>query len=117
MTSKIEIKRICQYCGNEFTARTTVTKCCSDHCAKRFYKAKKRNEKIVFSNTETQKIKNQPIERLKAKEFLKVRDVATLLSCSVHTVYRLIDKGTIKGVNLGERITRVKRSNIDKLLN
>jgi len=117
MSSKIEVQRICQYCNNEFTARTTVTKFCSDTCSKKAYKARKRNEKIKQSNNETIKIKQQPIEILKAKEFLTVREVAQLLSCSKRTAYYYIESGTIKAVNLGQRLTRVKRSEIDKLFN
>lgn len=116
MSSNIKVQRICQHCGNEFTARTTVTKYCSDICAKRAYKARKRTEKIETSNKETIQIKTQPLETLKAKEFLTVRDVATLLGCSVRTTYRLIDNSTLKAVNLAERMTRIKRSEVNKLL-
>ena len=115
MSSKIEIQRICQYCGKEFTARTTVTKYCSHKCSQRAYKARKRAEKVNLSNTETTRIKNQPIEQIKAKEFLTVREVAQLLNCSIRSAYYYIDSGTIPAVNLGQRMTRVKRSDIDKL--
>lgn len=115
MNSKIEVQRICQYCEQEFTARTTVTKYCSHKCSQRAYKARKRAEKVKQSNAETTRIKNQPIEELKAKEFLTVREVARLLNCSVRSAYYYIESGTIKAVNLGQRITRVKRSEIDKL--
>ena len=115
MSSKIEIQRICQHCGKEFTARTTVTQYCGDTCSKRAYKARAKAEKIEASNKETERARNQPIEQLKAKEFLKVREVAKLLSCSVRSVYYHIESGNIKAVNLGQRITRVKRSEIDKL--
>jgi excisionase family DNA binding protein len=116
MSSNIRVQRICQFCGKEFTARTTVTKYCSDVCAKRAYKARKRTEKVEISNNATNLLKIQPIEELNAKEFLSVRDVATLLGCSVRTTYRLIDNGTLKAVNLAERITRVKRSELNKIL-
>jgi len=106
MSSNIEVQRICRYCGLEFTARTTVTKHCSDDCAKRAYKARKRAEKVITSNAETHRIRIRPIEELKAKEFLSVRDVATLLGCSIRSAYRLIDSGTLKAVNLAERMTR-----------
>lgn len=115
MSSKIEILRICQSCGKEFTARTTVTKCCSDYCAKRAYKARQRALKIETSNKETLAIKTKPIEVLKAKEFLTVRDVAIILNCSRRTTYRLIEQGVIRAVNLAERKTLVKRSEIDNL--
>lgn len=115
MSSNINIQRICQHCGNEFTARTTVTQYCGDTCSKRAYKARKRVILIEGSNKETQRIKNRPIEELKAKEFLTVRDIAALLSCSPRSVYYYIEVGKIRATNLGQRITRVKRSELDKL--
>ena len=115
MSSNIKVQRICIYCNNEFTARTTSTKYCGDVCSKRAYKARERAVKVELSNKETQRIKNKPIEELKAKEFLNVREVAHLLNCSKRSVYYYIEVGTIKAVNLGQRITRVKRSEIDKL--
>lgn len=116
MSSNIFIQRICEHCSKEFTARTTVTKFCSDACAKRAYKERKKAEKINESNTETLKVKNKPIEELKAKEFLSVKDIALLLGCSTRTAYRLIDKGKINAVNLSERLTRVKRSELNKIM-
>ena len=115
MSSKIQVQRICEHCGNVFTARTTVTRFCSHRCGSAAHKQKVRVGKVEQSNKETQRIKTQPIEDLKAKEFLTVREVARLLNCSVRSVYYYIESGTIKAVNLGQRITRVKRSEIDKL--
>jgi excisionase family DNA binding protein len=115
MSSNIKVQRICRHCGKEFTARTTVTQFCGDACAKTAYKARGRKLKIEKSNEETQLIKIKPFEDLKSKEFLKVREVAKLLNCSVRSVYYYIESGNIKAVNLGQRITRVKRSEIDNL--
>lgn len=116
MSSNIKVQRICRHCGNDFIAKTTVTKYCSHKCSQRAYKARIKTEKINTSNKETHSIITQPIEVLKAKEFLNVRDVATLLGCSVRTTYRLIDNGTLKAVNLAERMTRIKRSDLNNLL-
>ncbi|MSQ79929.1 MAG: DNA-binding protein [Flavobacteriaceae bacterium] len=115
MSSNIKVLRICQHCGKEFTARTTVTQYCGDPCAKYAYKARERAAKVEASNKETLQIKNRPIEELKAKEFLTVRDAAKLLNCSIRSVYYYIENGNIEAVNLGQRITRIKRSAIDKL--
>ena len=126
MSSNIQIQRICQYCGNEFTARTTVTKACSAKCRKALYKKQKREEKIQHAISETNALK-QPNnsertakkanpEEIKVKEFLSVREVSVLLGYSIRTVYRLIDNGTIPGSNPGERLTRVKRSELDNIL-
>ena len=115
MSTNIKVQRICQYCGKEFTARTTVTQFCGDRCAKLAYKARKKAEKIENSNAETKKILAKPIEEIKTKEFLTVRDISKLLNCSRPTVYRLISKGIINGINLAQRKTTIPRSEIDKL--
>lgn len=115
MSSNIQLQRICGYCGKEFTARTTVTRTCSDNCAKRLYKENKKAQKIEASNNQTQAIVANPLTEIKAKEFLTVRDTAKLLSCSIRTAYRLIENGNIKAVNLSQRKTIIKRSEIDKL--
>ncbi len=115
MSSNIKIQRICDNCGQEFTARTTKTKYCSKKCNSQYYKAQLRQEKIESSNKETIKTIMFPLDQLKAKEFLTVKEVATLLSCSIRTIYYYIDQGEIKAVNLGKRMTRVKRSELDKI--
>ncbi|MBK8451683.1 MAG: helix-turn-helix domain-containing protein [Saprospiraceae bacterium] len=115
MSSNIKVQRICQHCDKEFIARTTVTQYCGDACAKAAYKVRGRKLKVERSNEETQQIKIKPFEDLKSKEFLKVKEVAKLLNCSVRSIYYYIESGNIKAVNLGQRITRVKRSEIDRL--
>lgn len=115
MSSNIRITRICQYCNKDFEARKTTSKTCSDSCAKMLYKQKKRSEKIDSSNMVTAKVLSRPIEELKAKEFLSVRDASKLMNCSRQTLYTLINNGTIKAVNLATKKTIIKRSEIDKL--
>ncbi len=55
------------------------------------------------------------LEVLNAKEILTVKEVAALLNCSVRSVYRNINDGHIKAINLGNRLTRIKRSSLDDL--
>lgn len=114
MSSNIKIQRICQHCGNEFTARTTVTKYCNDTCAKRAYKVRMKEIKIQVSNVETQRIKEKPIEEIKAKEFLSIADTSKLLGVSPRTLYRMIARKELKVGKAGNR-TIIKRSEIDRL--
>lgn len=109
------VKRICRFCEKEFTARTTVTRYCGDDCAKKAYKARIRAKRINSCITETAIIKSLPMEEIRLKEYLTVKEVAALLGCSARSVYLYIGTGNISAVNLGQRITRVKRSEIDKL--
>lgn len=115
MSSNIKVQRICQHCGKEFTAKTTVTQFCGDLCAKRAYKARLKNAKIEASNEETRSKKNQPLEELKAREFLSVTQVSKLIGCSRQNVYNLINSGKLTATNILEKKTIVKRSDLDKL--
>lgn len=115
MSSNIKIQRICQYCGQDFIAKTTTTLYCSHKCNSADYKAKQRATKIDASNKQTIKAKTAPIEVLKAKEFLTAKEVAALINCSIRTVYNQISSGSIKSINLAQRITRIKRVDIDML--
>ncbi len=114
MSSNIEIQRICNYCGNEFTARTTVTKLCSAKCRKANYKAQKRNDKVNQSNEETARIKNKPILEISSKHFLSIGEMSKLTGVSKRTIYRMIERGEIGFAKMGGR-TILKRSEIDKL--
>ena len=115
MSSNIKVQRMCQHCGNEFTARTTVTQYCSDNCSKRAYKARLRDSKIEQSNKETQRIKSQPIEELKTKEFLSVTQVSKLIGCSRQNIYNLINNGKLNATNILLKKTIIKRLDLDKL--
>lgn len=61
------------------------------------------------------KMNKKDLEVLNAKEILTVKEVAALLNCSVRSVYRNINDGHIKAINLGNRLTRIKRSSLDDL--
>ena len=115
MSSNIKVQRICQYCGKEFTARTTVTKYCSHRCASLANKAKKRSEKVQTSNNETSRKILQPINDLKAKEFLSVNEVCKLIGISRRTIYRLFERGELTKIKIGSR-TLIKRSALNRLI-
>jgi excisionase family DNA binding protein len=115
MSSNIQVQRICQHCGVEFTARTTVTQYCGDNCSKRAYKARIKISKIEASNKQTQRIKNQPIEELKAKAFLSIADTCKLIGISRRTVYRMIERNELIIGKAGRR-TIIKRSDLEQVL-
>lgn len=115
MSSNIQITRVCKHCGNEFTARKTVTQYCSLICSQRAYKARIRAGKIEASNSETKRIKNKPIEDLKTRDFLTVTQVSKLIGCSRQNVYKLINTGKLKATNILLKKTIVKRADLDQL--
>jgi len=116
MSSNIKVNRICEYCNREFIAQTTKTRYCSHKCNSAHYKAKVKAKKMEQSIAETMRIRNKSVQDIQAKEFLTVKDVSILLGCSLRTAYRLIDNGKLKAANLAERMTRIKKSDLNKLL-
>lgn len=74
MSSMIQIKKVCQYCGKEFIAHKTVTKFCSHQCAQRNYKKQKREEKIE-KVLEEQKHSNTNQPTINSREYLSCDDV------------------------------------------
>lgn len=114
MSSNIRVTRICGYCGKAFEARKTTSTVCSDQCANRAYKARKRAEKITASNEQTKQVIEKPITDLRAHEFLTVEESARLVRISRRTLYRLIERGELATAKLSRR-TVIRRADIDKL--
>lgn len=67
-------------------------------------------------NESIRRIKKVSIEEINPKQILTVSETARLLKCSNKTIYRLIEKGNLKAGNLSDRMTRIKRSEIDSIL-
>ena len=51
-----------------------------------------------------------------AAELATVQDAATRYGCSVRTIRRLIEKGTLQAYRLGPRTTRIDLTHADKQL-
>ena len=113
MSSNIKITRICQHCGQEFIAQTTVTRYCGDNCAKRAYKARIRKIKIEASELETENIRQFPSLTIKTLEYLTVNDVALMLKCDRRTVHYMVKSGRLNAINLSVRKTRILKKDLD----
>ena len=119
MSSNIRVQKICEICGNDFTARTTVTRFCSHKCSSKAYKLRLKNNKInkVINKTNQQKILSLTElnhEAIKTKDFLSIKEAYTLIGVSERTFYRILKAGTIRFAKIGSR-TIIKRTEIDKL--
>lgn len=116
MSSSIEIQRVCEHCGDTFTARTTKTRFCSHKCNSRAYKAAIKNQKVEQSNVETQRIISKPIEEIKAKPFLSIAETCQLLGISRSSIYRMMESEKLAVGKIGGRVI-IKRTDIDSLIN
>lgn len=121
MSSNLYIPKKCKHCGNAFIARTTVTKFCGDNCAKKAYKARKRNEKIQSTLTvDMQKNNEAPAitnyNTVNNKDFLSVTEASQLIGVSRWTIQRMIQQGRLKAVPFGRKHI-VARWQIENLFN
>ena len=82
-------------CSKDFIAMKTTSKTCSENCAKRFYKSKKKNDKIakVEMQTAIKKassayVTEEQIKVINAKQYLTLKEAALLLNSSALTLRR-----------------------------
>ena len=114
------ILRQCEHCGNMFESQKRTTRFCSHKCNSANYKLRKRQEvkKMVEAETKQRlkpKVKAFDLAMIKEKDFLTVVEVSKLFGCSKKTVYRMIDADELKANNLSERLTRIRRKDIERL--
>lgn len=114
MSSNMRIQKVCEGCGKEFIAKTTVTRCCGDRCAKRLYKRRKQQEKLerirhenrrekvekVLYQTLVQSESSQPI----VKELLNTLEMAFVVGVSKRSFQRQLAIKDIPRIYIGKRI-------------
>lgn len=114
------ILKQCEHCAEMFEAQKRTTRFCSHKCNSANYKLRKRQELKKEVETETKqklkpKVKAFDLAMIKEKEFLTVTEVSKLFGCSKKTVYRMIEANEINANNLSERLTRIRRKDIERL--
>lgn len=112
MSTNIKINRICEFCQNEFIAKTTKTQYCSLKCSSRAYKARTRQSKIDQSNKQTEIAKNPVLEAVRVKDFLSIKQAGLLFGISRSTIYRLVKTGHLDIGKFGKR-TVIRRCDLD----
>lgn len=115
MGSNIYLQKICEQCGKEFTARTTVTRFCSHTCSSRAYKDRTRKDKVEKIKTDTIRIKTKEIGEIQTRDVLTVSEVAALVGCSRRTATDWPHQER-QECQLGQRLTRLRRSEVDSFL-
>jgi excisionase family DNA binding protein len=110
MSSNMRILKICEYCKNEFIAKKTTSKTCSDDCAKRLYKLNQRKSKIAQAELKTEIrrsakgfIVEEQIKAIQAKEYLTLKEGAIFLNISPLTLRRWTLAGKIISQKIGKK--------------
>ncbi len=113
--SKLKIPRVCEHCSKPFEAKTVTTRFCSASCANKARKERKKLEKIQ-KQTEGLLLKySNKIAETQTREFISVSEATVMFGISKDTIHRMLKRGIISGENLGVRLTRVRRSDLEAL--
>ena len=107
--SKYKIERKCKVCGKPFFAKTVTSWYCSKNCTCAAYRIKKREEK------KEQQRKEQAAKIPESRPYISVPEAVALFGVSRDSLYRLIRKGTIPAINIGERLTRISRTHLESM--
>ena len=105
----IEIKRRCRFCGKEFIIKTLDSYYCSPKCSKAAHARKKRAEEKESKMALIAKM--VPTIR----EFISVKEAVAIYGVERQTLYRLLRKGIIPCINIGERMTRIRRADLESM--
>jgi excisionase family DNA binding protein len=114
MSSNIRVQRKCQHCGGLFIAKTTVTKFCGDDCAKKNYKKRKREEKVLDSNVQVSNELQLPLFSVQSQDYLDIGDLSVLMGLSRRTAYRLIKAHKLHALKIGNKYI-IRRKDLDKM--
>ena len=108
-TIGFEIKRKCKVCGKVFVAKTLDSHYCSPKCSK-----------VAWKRRKDAKDKNARLEAIARqipdiREYISVKEAVAMFGVERNTLYRLIKSGRIPAVNIGTRLIRIKRSDMENL--
>ena len=81
MSSNIRIEKICEWCGKQFTAQTTVTRFCSKRCSEHAYKERLRQQKIQLAKA----VSSPKNSELKEKDYLTVAEAGLIFYAWKHS--------------------------------
>lgn len=115
MSSNQTFLKVCEWCGETFTAKKSSTAYCSHKCNGQAYKAKKRKQSVLNVESETMNKKVAlELGDVVDKEFLTPTMTATLLGIGRATVYRYLHDNELKSYQLKGK-TLIRRSDIEAM--
>ncbi|MEJ7737527.1 MAG: helix-turn-helix domain-containing protein [Chitinophagaceae bacterium] len=121
MSSNIRINKVCQHCNKVFIAKTTVTKFCSDQCAKSNYKKRQKNARVDVSQADTErqlldgKQQIRSVSGDSSAEMVGTRGLSAVTGLSERTIFRLIKDPAFPRVKIGKRLLFKKDAVINYL--
>ena len=114
-SSSILIPRICEYCDKPFMARSVTTRFCSTICNNKSLRERKKREKEEQRQIRLLDTKKDKIANIQTRPYISVSEAAQLIGVSKSTIRRMIRRGMLAGANLGIRLTRIDRTQLEQL--
>lgn len=106
----LEIRRKCKICGKVFLVKKLDSQYCSGKCGKIAYKrrcdAEKKEERLEKIASQVPNI----------REYISVKEAVAIFGVERDSVYRLVRSGKVNSVNLGTRLIRINRKDLESLL-
>ncbi|WP_353958363.1 helix-turn-helix domain-containing protein [Duncaniella muris] len=109
-TAQYEIKRKCKCCGAIFLAKSLDSYYCSRACSNKGYK--QRNALKLQRERWDKVIGEIPDKR----DYISVTEAEAVFGVCAKTIRRLINSGKVSSINLGQRLTRVRKSELMGIL-
>ena len=103
MSTNIRIKKVCEYCGEVFIAKTLKTRFCSHRCNSKSYKQKQRDTRLA----EASEVEPQTTVEANAvveAALVNIKQLAAILHIGERTLYRLIKDDNFPRIKLGARL-------------
>ncbi|MDO4881111.1 MAG: helix-turn-helix domain-containing protein [Capnocytophaga sp.] len=113
--SNLKIPKICEQCQKPFEAKTITTRFCSHSCADKNGKERKKQQQELQKREKVLEKYADKIAILQYREFISISEAVVLFGISKSTIHRLIKQKVISSVNLGERLTRINKTELEKL--
>lgn len=115
-TSKMKIKKVCEWCGSVFYAQKLTTRFCSHRCANLAYKETIRQKRKQEVENKVQTIlSEQPISNFKDKEYLSFNEAAILLGLSRQAIYKMVHAGKLRAYSISSRLSIIRKGDIERM--
>ena len=98
-----------QFCGKAFIIKTLDSIYCCKKCSEAAYAQKKRAE------AKEKKLALVAKSVPKVREYLSIREAVAIYGFERDTLYLIVRRGQIPSINIGTRLTRINRKDLEKI--
>lgn len=109
-SAKFEIKRNCKECGAVFLAKTLDSHYCCKKCSDTAYNKRRAD------NAKRQQMDKVISMIPDGRDYISVAEAEAMFGVCKETIRRLIRSGKVHSINIGQRLTRVSKSELAQRL-